>query len=123
MISRNRLEATGSNPVETLKNFFFSSYFAINCLNCDSLRWSDIHFICLIPAVHIISFWVKLQVCAQFMWSNLCNDDVPYLKQGPSPAVSAVHISETLLPIGPWSQITPCLSAHFDTLICLNRRR
>ena len=26
-----------------------------NCLNCDSLRWSHIHFIC-IPAVHIISF-------------------------------------------------------------------
>ena len=26
-----------------------------NCLNCDSLRWSHTHFIC-IPAVHIISF-------------------------------------------------------------------
>ena len=29
-----------------------------NCLNCDSLRWSHIHFIC-IPAVHIISFCVS----------------------------------------------------------------
>ena len=28
-----------------------------NYLNCDSLRWSHTHFIC-IPAVHIISFWV-----------------------------------------------------------------
>ena len=33
---------------------FFSGYFR-NCLNCDSLRWSHTHFIC-IPAVHIISF-------------------------------------------------------------------
>ena len=46
-------EATGSNPVEAPKNFF-SGYFR-NCLNCDSLRWSHTHFIC-IPAVHIISF-------------------------------------------------------------------
>ena len=46
-------EATGSNPVEAPKNFF-SGYFC-NCLNCDSLRWSHTHFIC-IPAVHIISF-------------------------------------------------------------------
>ena len=46
-------EATGSNPVEASKNFF-SGYFR-NCLNCDSLRWSHSHFIC-IPAVHIISF-------------------------------------------------------------------
>ena len=45
--------ATGSNPVEAPKNVF-SSYFR-NCLNCDSLRWSHTHFIC-IPAVHIISF-------------------------------------------------------------------
>ena len=30
-------EATGSNPVEAPKNFI-SGYFAINCLNCDSLR-------------------------------------------------------------------------------------
>ena len=44
-------EATGSNPVEAPK-IFFSGYFR-NCLNCDSLRWSHIHFIC-IPAVHII---------------------------------------------------------------------
>ena len=46
-------EAAGSNPVEVPKNFF-SGYFR-NCLNCDSLRWSHAHFIC-IPAVHIISF-------------------------------------------------------------------
>ena len=46
-------EATGSNPVEAPKSFF-SGYFR-NCLNCDSLRWSHTHFIC-IPAVHIISF-------------------------------------------------------------------
>ena len=49
-------EATGSNPVEAPKNFF-SGYFR-NCLNCDSLRWSHTHFIC-IPAVHIISFSVS----------------------------------------------------------------
>ena len=48
-------EATGSNPVEAPK-IFFSGYFR-NCLNCDSLRWSHTHFIC-IPAVHIISFSV-----------------------------------------------------------------
>ena len=35
-------EATGLNPVEDPKNFF-SGYFR-NCLNCDSLRWSNIHF-------------------------------------------------------------------------------
>ena len=29
-----------------------------NCLNCDSLRWSHTHFIC-IPAVHIISICVS----------------------------------------------------------------
>ena len=46
-------EASGSNPVEAPKNVF-SGYFR-NCLNCDSLRWSHTHFIC-IPAVHIISF-------------------------------------------------------------------
>ena len=46
-------KATGSNPVEAPK-IFFSGYFR-NCLNCDSLRWSHTHFIC-IPAVHIISF-------------------------------------------------------------------
>ena len=50
------VEATGSNPVEAPKNFF-SGYFR-NCLNCDSLRWSHTHFIC-IPAVHIISFSVS----------------------------------------------------------------
>ena len=50
-------EATGSNPIEGPK-IFFSGYFR-NCLNCDSLRWSHTHFIC-IPAVHIISFNVSL---------------------------------------------------------------
>ena len=50
-------EATGSNPVEAPK-IFFSGYFR-NCLNCDSLRWSHTHFIC-IPAVHIITFNIKL---------------------------------------------------------------
>ena len=49
-------EATGSNPVEAPK-IFFSGYFR-SCLNCDSLRWSHTHFIC-IPAVHIISFRIK----------------------------------------------------------------
>ena len=33
-------EATGSNPVEAPK-IFFSGYFR-NCLNCDSLRWSQL---------------------------------------------------------------------------------
>ena len=37
------------------KKFFFRLF--RNCLNCNSLRWSHIHFIC-IPAVHIISFCV-----------------------------------------------------------------
>ena len=46
-------EATASNLVEAPKNLFLG-YFR-NCLNCDSLRRSHIHFIC-IPAVHIISF-------------------------------------------------------------------
>ena len=49
-------EATDSNPVEAPKNVF-SGYFR-NCLNCDSLRWSHTHFIC-IPGVHIISFCEK----------------------------------------------------------------
>ena len=43
---------SGLHPVEAPK-IFFSGYFR-NCLNCDSLRWSHTHFIC-IPAVHIIS--------------------------------------------------------------------
>ena len=51
--SSDNAEATGLNPVEAPKNFF-SGYFR-NCLNCDSLRWSHTHFIC-IPTVHIISF-------------------------------------------------------------------
>ena len=49
-------EATGSNPIEAPKNFF-SGYFH-DCLNCDSLRWSHSHFIC-IPVIHIISFRVS----------------------------------------------------------------
>ena len=44
-------------PVEAPK-IFFSGYFR-NCLNCDSLRWSHTHFIC-IPAVHIISLVKKM---------------------------------------------------------------
>ena len=43
-------------PLKARKTFF-SGYFR-NCLNCDSLRWSHTHFIC-IPAVHIISFILK----------------------------------------------------------------
>ena len=31
------------NPVEAPKNFFFGLF--RNCLNCDSLRWSHIHFV------------------------------------------------------------------------------
>ena len=49
-------EATGSNPVEAPENFF-SGYFR-NCLNCDSLRWSHTHFICIL-AVYVISFSVS----------------------------------------------------------------
>ena len=56
-------EATGSNPVEAPKTFF-SGYFR-NCLNCDSLRWSHNHFMC-IPAVHIISFKIS-SVILRFM--------------------------------------------------------
>ena len=50
-------EATGSNPVEAPK-IFFSGYFR-NCLNCDSLRWSHTHFIC-IPAAqnHFIQCFI-----------------------------------------------------------------
>ena len=44
-------KASGSNPVEAPKNIFFFGLFR-NCLNCNSLRWSHIHFIC-IPAVHM----------------------------------------------------------------------
>ena len=47
-------EATGSNPVEAPNIVFFFFGLLRNCLNCDSLRWSHIHFIC-ISAVHIIS--------------------------------------------------------------------
>ena len=45
---------------------FFSGYFR-NCLNCDSLRWSHTHFIC-IPAVHSISFSDQ-----HFLAPILCN--------------------------------------------------
>ena len=61
-------EAMGSNPVEAPK-IFFSGYFR-NCLNCDSLRWSHTHFIC-IPAVHIISFNVSFLLnCDSLRWSH-----------------------------------------------------
>lgn len=52
-------EATGSNPVEAPKNFFWG-YFD-NCLNCDSLWWSQVQFIC-IHRVHITSFCGKLHI-------------------------------------------------------------
>ena len=71
-------EATGSNPVEPLppppqkkkkkKNNFFSGYFR-NCLNCDSLRWSYTHSIC-IPAVHIISYKNNSVYQRQLTFSN-----------------------------------------------------
>ena len=63
-------EATGSNPVEAPK-IFFSGYFR-NCLNCDSLRWSHTHSIC-IPAVqyHFIqSFLSKETTRRQRLGSN-----------------------------------------------------
>ena len=44
--------------------FFFGLF--RNCLNCDSLRWSHTHFIC-IPAVHIISFCGR--IFASEIWS------------------------------------------------------
>ena len=51
-------------PVKGMKHWMkwcelreYNCYFR-NCLNCDSLRWSHTHFIC-IPAVHIISFSVS----------------------------------------------------------------
>ena len=69
-------EATGSNPVEAPK-IFFSGYFR-NCLNCDSLRWSQTHFIC-IPAVHIISF-NKKYVDTQLNDKANKNDLNDYLK-------------------------------------------
>ena len=54
-------EATGSNPVEAPK-ILFSGYFC-NCLNCDSLRWSHTHSIC-IPAVqyHFIQGFISFRV-------------------------------------------------------------
>ena len=55
-------------PLKPRKSFFglFRNY-----LNCDSLRWSHAHFIC-IPAVHLISFFVLngLQVLAWFSKSE-----------------------------------------------------
>ena len=68
-------EATGSNPVKAPK-IFFSGYFR-NCLNCDSLRWSHTHFIC-IPAVHIISF--RAYYRKEFSvskWIELDNKNIP----------------------------------------------
>ena len=58
-------EATGSNPVEAPKNVF-KGYFR-NYLNCDSLRWSHTHFIC-IPAVHIILFRVLILFYSLIVW-------------------------------------------------------
>ena len=43
-----------SNSETSPKKNFFSGY----CLNCDSLRWSHTHFIC-IPPVYIISFNIQ----------------------------------------------------------------
>ena len=84
-------EATGSNPVEAPK-IFFSGYFR-NCLNCDSLRWSHTHFIC-IPAVQYHFIQIKTYCstlhsrCAH--WTNYppCTEYVkfsrPFLKPLPS---------------------------------------
>ena len=46
----------GFESLEAQKKPFFGVF--RNCLNCHSLRWSHLHFIC-IPAVHIISFCVS----------------------------------------------------------------
>ena len=71
-------EATGSNPVEAPKNFF-SGYFH-NCLNCDSLRWSHTHFIC-IPAVHIISFnFISLRSLHLKLWENKKKLELPLFR-------------------------------------------
>ena len=46
-------EAMSLNPLEAPKNLFVGVL--CNCLNCDSLRWSHIHF----------RFFFKLKLCAQ----------------------------------------------------------
>ena len=80
-VNRNS-EATDSNPVEAPKNFF-SGYFR-NCLNCDSLRWSHINFIC-IPAVHIISFCVNKSgytfACRAIISEKIAHTKQPVLNQ------------------------------------------
>ena len=50
---------TESRPILIGRLSVYGLFFGLfrNCLNCDSLRWSHIHFIC-IPAVHIISFCI-----------------------------------------------------------------
>ena len=51
-------EATSSyNRFRSLENLLFFGLFR-NCLNCDSVRWSHIHFCCT-SAVNIISFRVS----------------------------------------------------------------
>ena len=48
--------AVNRNLSNCEKTIFFGLF--RNCLNCDSLRWSHTHFIC-IPVVHIISFCIR----------------------------------------------------------------
>ena len=47
-------EATGSNPVEAPKTFFFSGYFAIAKIAIQ-LRWSHIHFPRLTPPLALLT--------------------------------------------------------------------
>ena len=42
-----------------------------SCLNCDSLRWSHTHFIC-IPAVHIVSNINKIDLPRDRVWCCVC---------------------------------------------------
>ena len=56
-LQRDSSAAVLYQPVEAPKSLFYGLF--RNCLNCDSLRWSHTHFIC-IPAVHIISFYIKI---------------------------------------------------------------
>ena len=69
-------EATGSNPVEAPKKFFHFFGLFRNCLNCDLLRWSHIHFIC-IPAVHIISSCIRI---VPFFRTGAGRFAFPYIK-------------------------------------------
>ena len=68
-------EATGSNRTEAPKKLvhFFGLFH--DCLDCDLLRWSHVHFIC-IPAVHIISFCIRImpffRTGAQDILLSLC---------------------------------------------------